>query len=812
MPELNSALKMHLAELGLTQDSAPQSLDDWHAFLDRVNATYTAAEQSEKQTAVALSDAQRRLALLTDRNPLAFIEWSSDYHIIEWNPAAERIFGYTRAEALKLRDVDLVTPAYYDLLEFHRRQNHDENHAFQSINENITKDGRTIICEWNNLVLADEQGNRIGLAAIVQDVTEIISTTEALRHSMAETNRLFEAAQKEIEERRRTEEALRQSQTRVSLLRNNSVLIMVEWDAEFNVVAWNRAAERTFGYTWQEAVDYGFIDLIVPRNAWANVEQVLKDLRETNEVVHSVNENITKDGKIIVCEWYNVPLIDSEGNKLGYAAMALDITERRQAEEDLKRAKESAEIANRAKSTFLATMSHELRTPLNAILGYAQLMERDSNITPPQQGYLKIISRSGEHLLNLINDVLEMSKIEAGRAVLTATSFDLHRLLDNLEVMLRVRTETKGLSLSFAYDSTLPRFVRTDEGKLRQVLINLLGNAIKFTPSGGVTLTARVIEIDDVAARLGFEVADTGDGIPPEDLDSIFDAFVRSDTPGKMQQEGTGLGLAITRQFVGLMGGSVTVHSDKGKGSTFSFDIQVELTMPMRGPASLQERRVIGLEPGQLPFRILVADDQREGRELVGKLLGMVGFDVREVEDGQQAVTASKNWMPNLIFMDMRMPVMDGYEATRAIKADLATASIIVIALTASAFEHERSEVLAAGCNDFIAKPYREGLIFAKLTQYLGVRYIYDKNDPVSSPRVTRQALLPSALKDLPAEALALLQQGADEINAKLVWEATSLIRPNNAPLADALNDLVARHRFDQLQRLLDQANRKVQP
>lgn len=512
------------------------------------------------------------------------------------------------------------------------------------------------------------------------------------------------------------------------------------------------------------------------------------------------------------------------GTQLGVAVQQAELLARTQQQaEELKEAKETADAANRAKSEFLANMSHELRTPLNAILGFTQLMQRDSSLSTEQDQYLNIVSRSGEHLLELINDVLEMSKIEAGRVTLHENSFNFYRLLDSLEELLQLGATSKGLQLTFERTDEIPQYVKTDESKLRQVLINLLGNAIKFTTKGSVTLRVSLVTehlsltTDYGQMTIRFEVEDTGQGIAPNELHKLFQPFTQTEA-GLKYREGTGLGLPISQKFVQLMGGEIVVTSIPGQGARFSLDIQmspveetlIEITQPIG-------KKVIGLAPDQPAYRILVAEDQLTNRQLLVKLLSSLGFEVRQAKNGQEAVAMWESYSPHLIWMDMRMPVMNGYEATKHIKGSLKGQATVIIALTASAFEEQRQTILSAGCDDFVRKPFREENLLAKISEYLGVRYIYEENDEVGSNKEQQnpypskrakacilpfgkgEAIHPSSLQVMPAKWVEQLHHAAACGSDLLLYQLIEQIPEENTPLAVALTDLVENFRFDRV-------------
>lgn len=506
-----------------------------------------------------------------------------------------------------------------------------------------------------------------------------------------------------------------------------------------------------------------------------------------------------------------ISLLTQVSNQLGVALQQAALMAQ------LKDAKEAADAANRAKSEFLANMSHELRTPLNAILGFAQVMTRDSTLTLTQQEYLGIIARSGEHLLTLLNDVLEMSKIEAGRITLNETSFDLYRLLKSLEEMLQLKAASKGLQLIFDCDPEVPQYLWADESKLRQVLINLLGNAIKFTGEGSVTLHVETLQVTSLQERgiisqspipnpqslITFEVEDTGPGIDSAELDTLFEAFIQTET-GRKSQEGTGLGLPISQKFVQLMGGTIAVSSVLGQGTTFRFTIKVN---PAQAAdiESQESKRAIGLAPNQPTYRILIADDKWESRVLLVNLIAPMGFEVQEAENGQQAVERSQSWQPHLIWMDIRMPVMDGYEATRRIRQSLQGQATVIIALTASVFDKQRSVVLSAGCDDFVSKPFQEEVIFEKMAQHLGVRYLYAEAEPASltspdtSPAPLQGTTRQEALAQMPTEWLAQLHKAALSAREKVMIQLIAQIPEEQLSLAQTLTQWVNTLSFDRI-------------
>lgn len=584
--------------------------------------------------------------------------------------------------------------------------------------------------------------------------------------------------------------------------------------------------------------------------------------------------------------------VSQRTNELQTALQDVDERSRLLAEarDEAEHARHAAESANSAKSAFLASMSHELRTPLNAILGFTQIMLRSKHLAPDHRDHLDIVRRSGEHLLTLINDVLDMSKIESGHTSYNETSFDLYRMLDDLQDMLKLRAADKGLQLVFDRTPQVPHYIRTDQMKLRQVLINLVTNGIKFTDNGGIGVRVQMVAesrtdsranpvlpnaedtdedahlsllhtrstrrgksreiakltsllMDDSSdtpephqtpdtpkaahgagsyqpsqgnapvpapssaessnrPRLSFEVEDTGAGITDEEIDTLFEAFVQTKT-GQLSLEGTGLGLPISRKFVQLLGGNIQVRSILGKGTTFTFDIPIGIASADELEETSGYRQVASLAPGQPTYRILIADDKWNNRKVLLKMLEPFGFELREASNGAEAVDIWQAWHPHLIWMDVRMPQMNGYEATQAIKATTEGQATPIIAITASTLEEERTIARSAGCDDFMRKPLRDVDIFAMMERHLGVRYIYEDAAPNGSKatgqhtETTEAAFTPQGLATLPAEWVVRLHKAALVANVRQVEQVIMHIREHNSAMAAEIASLADDFRFD---------------
>lgn len=467
--------------------------------------------------------------------------------------------------------------------------------------------------------------------------------------------------------------------------------------------------------------------------------------------------------------------------------------------ERLEIAKEKADSANKAKSDFLSTMSHELRTPLNAILGFSELMEKETETFSDQREDLSIIRQSGKHLLSLINDVLDMSKIEAGETRLTEESFDMWSLQNLLEEMFELSAGDKGLVLNFSRSDTVPRYLKGDEKKIRQIYFNLISNAVKFTDSGSIAVSMEYIGEYN---RLTTVVSDTGPGIPEKEMDLLFNAFSQTET-GRNKNEGTGLGLSICKAYIEMMHGEISVNSKLGEGSSFSFHLILPEGDAVEVQQKEKEKIITGLVPGQGEYRILIVEDRYESRKLMEKMLAIPDILVKTAVNGKEGVELAASWNPHLIWMDIRMPVMDGIDATRHIRLLENGINIPIIAVTASIYEEDQLIIHKVGCTDVLRKPVSVSQVFRKMAEHLDIRYVYEETSgiPAKQKRIKVRHKDLSGLSGPLIDELenAVLRLDSSEIK-KLIKQAS----PDNPQTTEVLVELADDYRYDEILNIIN--------
>jgi two-component system sensor histidine kinase/response regulator len=609
----------------------------------------------------------------------------------------------------------------------------------------------------------------------------------------------------DITKRRMVEEALRESENIMRSITDSAHDAIIMTDPEGLISYWNPAAERIMGYTKSEAMGIDLHLLIVPSRYHKAHHAAFPLFQQTGQGAAMGKtldlEAIRKDG-IEISVQLSLSAINLN-NQWHAVGVLRDVTDQKKIEQALVKAKQEAEMANKFKSIFLANMSHEIRTPLNAIIGFSQLMSRDKMLSDKQKEYNGSIIHAGEHLLSLINDILELSKIEAGRVELNPANVDLYSLLDDIQMIFSERTHSKNLQFLCEKDEDLPQFVFVDESKLRQIFINLIGNALKFTEEGGIAVRVRIDTLDLNKKMLVVEVQDSGPGIAQEEMEKLFRHFEQTSS-GINKGSGTGLGLALSLELALLMGGNITVTSEVGIGSIFTFQVEIK-----DGAVDTTERSVpkgvIGIENKETTYRILVVDDKNDNLKVAGTLLKLVGFETMEATNGIEAIEKFESWSPHLILMDMRMPVMDGYEATRRIKSTEKGIKTPIIALTASTFEDELKKIDALGMQGYIRKPFREADLFNTIGRILRINYIYEMV-PEAEQINNKLGLdtIAADIQKLPESLLSQLRNALADADMDLLVDLIKGIKSENTHLSGSMLFLAEQYEYDQLEQILN--------
>lgn len=479
-------------------------------------------------------------------------------------------------------------------------------------------------------------------------------------------------------------------------------------------------------------------------------------------------------------------------------ASEIEIKQLRRQVADLEKQLDRYRSEQTQKQDFLAHVAHELRTPLNTIIGFAQILERHTQLTDEQAEYLTLILTSSDHLLSLIEDILQISKLESGKMSLKEAEFDLFELIEGIASVYRAEVKQKHLDFVVEIAQDLPRYVVGDQSKIRQMLSNLLSNAIKFTETGAINLKFfPEYSIDDEnQLQLVFSVTDTGQGIKEEEVSKLFKPYQQT-SAGEASNKGTGLGLAITRQLAELMNGYIEVESEWGRGTRFTVALQVGKVYNQSVPVT-SELEIVGLQPSNINHRVLIVDDSENNRDLLNDILGKVGFETKVAEDGQCAVEIYRSWQPHLILMDMRMPVLNGYEATKQIRALDHQSKVIILALTANLFDSEADAILLTGCNDYVIKPFRISTLLRKIGGHLGLKPIY--NNSSDKALIEQSPSLEAELAAVPSEVLERLFMVASTYSLERVNNMTDEL-PSN--LAQFVQESLDEFDFDAIISLL---------
>ena len=712
--------------------------------------------------------------------------------LLQANPATLRMYGFDEDEDL----------SRYSIREFYQNPS-DRDLLLAEIQDRgrvrgkelrlRKKDGTPIWVSITADAEFDGDGHIKWIDSVAEDVTEIKKASDALRASGRRQAEIIESLP----------------------------VATFAIDREGRVEAWNHAMQRLTGVGAEAMIGKGDYEYALPffgsrrpmliDLALLSPEQAAETaqgLYAEEAVVHWEDGLLTattvvrgiKGEERILSGWAQ-PVFGSGGNVSGAIESVTDITDSKRADE-FKHAGEVAEAANRAKSVFLANMSHEIRTPLNAILGFSQILGTDPSLNPQQREQVDTINRSGEFLLGVINEILEISKIEAGRVELHPADFDLHAMISDLETLFSLRVREKGLALQVTVEPGVPFCVRGDEGKLRQIYINLLGNAVKFTDRGRISLRIGCRSDHIGTWLLTSEVEDTGQGVAVDEQDRLFGYFEQT-ASGILTGGGSGLGLAISREYARLMGGDITVSSELGRGTCFRFSVELmagdETNVATRQTLS----RVIAIRKGGERNRVLVVDDTAENRTVLAHMLGRVGFIVEEARNGIDAVERFSDYHPHLVLMDIRMPAMDGFEAARRIRAQEGGKETRIIAVTASILDDDRRAALAAGMDGFICKPFRESDLFDVVGSVLAISFDYAEDATGSFAGSGAAAPSPEALRSLPAKTLALLRQAVLAADLDTLLELIEEIGLDDRKTAECLRQMARSYKYESLLRIL---------
>ncbi|MEG4422117.1 PAS domain S-box protein [Microcoleus sp. LAD1_D5] len=674
-----------------------------------------------------------------------------DDRIIYWNQGAENLYGWTKAEVVGqyihtfLKTV-FPKPLETVLAEFFQQG------SWEAEVQHTTSDGRHIIVASRWTLQRDGEGKPCAQLEINNDISD----------------------------RKQAEDAIKQSEERYrSLIAATSQIV---WTADAEGRCPDMPSWRAYtGQTEAEVIGFGWLDAIHPDDR-ERTNQVWMEAVQTKNLYDIEYQIRGADGNYRYFQARGVPILDEDGSIREWVGTCTDIHDRKQAEFLMAKAKEAAEAASRAKSEFLANMSHELRTPLNGIMGYAQILQRSKVLNEEERSRIDVIYQCGSHLLTLINDILDLSKIEAQKVELMPTDFHFPAFLQGVAEMCRIRAELKGIQFHFPSSPELPIGIRADEKRLRQVLINLLSNAIKFTDEGTVSFIVSFATEE----KIRFEIRDTGTGIAQDQFQAIFQPFEQVGDR-RRQTEGTGLGLAISQRIVELMGSTIQVQSEMNVGSIFWFDVNLSQADEWVKTSQIDHRgQIIGIKERQP--KIVVIDDKWANRSVISNLLSPIGFEVSEANDGQEGWEKILEVEPDLIVTDLLMPELDGFELIKRVRESDNFKDTIIIVSSASVFEADQYRSLEAGGNTFIPKPVQATELLQKLQQYLQLEWLYEANEAqLAIGSDTNELIAPPAIEMEMLYELAMKGNFLQIVKQAVLLEA---IDPKYIPFAKILHQM----------------------
>ena|GEM_PF-1334333 len=780
-------LEFQVADQIFVATLAPVKSED-NDYVNIYAADVTARRQAENALTKANIELEQRvvertreiatLSEVVDQSSVAFGIANLDGSFVTVNEAYAKLTGYTRAELLdkKMNWNKVLTPPEWHAVNAAkleaclrtRQMVHFEKEYFR-------KDGSRVPVEVHAQPIYGQACELLHLRAFVTDISERKAHEAKLAADAHEIEQLYNRAPCGYHSLNKKGEFVRVNDTELAWLGYTRAELLGRNMAELLTPEYQKNFKKSFiGFTNADANDNFDINMV------------------------------RKDGTVFPVVMNTLAARDAAGNFIESRTTVFDNTERKKAAENLEAAWLVANEASRAKSDFLANMSHEIRTPLNAVLGFTHLLQQDSSLPEPVLNKLKIIGKSGENLLTILNDILDLAKIESGRMVVQPVEFSCVNLLEEVMQLFQSPAEAKQLSLVLVKLGELPNLVRADGEKIRRVFSNLLGNAVKFTRTGGIEVTAKAVSAGaGQPLRLHLTVKDTGPGIAPKEISRLFKKFEQT-SAGRATQTGSGLGLAISQQYARLLGGNITTESQVGQGSTFDFEVPVE---PVFGTVPFQINRkssALRLAPGQPDCRVLAVDDFEDNRNFLLELLRRAGLVCRPAASGAEALTVTAEWLPQLVLMDTRMPEMSGLETIRRLRAGQEYAALKIISLSATAYAEDREAALANGADDFVAKPVQPAELLEKIGRLLKLDFV--SIAPTAPAHFATRTEMVAAIARLPDEWRNQLNDDLLQANFQRVGEAINRIESEHPDLAKALQQLAGQFDAESLLQLLADA------